>query len=209
MDDVNGEVLPPLKFFLKTYTKNLTSPSFEGKWIIGKRSITKCFVKNKERDLAVIALLLSTGVRLSELVNLDMQDVNLATRTITVIRKGGKKDVVNIAPFGIPYIERYLEIRKGRYAANDSDKAFFLTTQNKVPARLGTRSVELLVKKLSTAYGKPTTPHKLRHTLATRLYEQTKDSLLVSQQLGHKGTAMVEVYAHVAAETTKEALSDL
>ena len=167
------------------------------------------FVKNKERDLAVIALLLSTGVRLSELVNLDMQDVNLATRTITVIRKGGKKDVVNIAPFGIPYIERYLEIRKGRYAASDSDKAFFLTTQNKVPARLGTRSVELLVKKLSTAYGKPTTPHKLRHTLATRLYEQTKDSLLVSQQLGHKGTAMVEVYAHVAAETTKEALSDL
>ena len=167
------------------------------------------FVKNKERDLAVIALLLSTGVRLSELVNLDMQDVNLATRTITVIRKGGKKDVVNIAPFGIPYIERYLEIRKGRYAASDSDKAFFLTTQNKVPARLGTRSVELLVKKLSTAYGKPTTPHKMRHTLATRLYEQTKDSLLVSQQLGHKGTAMVEVYAHVAAETTKEALSDL
>ena len=71
------------------------------------------FVKNKERDLAVIALLLSTGVRLSELVNLDMQDVNLATRTITVIRKGGKKDVVNIAPFGIPYIERYLEVRKG------------------------------------------------------------------------------------------------
>lgn len=66
--------------------------------------------------------------------------------------------------------------------------------------------MELLVKKLSTAYGKPTTPHKLRHTLATRLYEQTKDSLLVSQQLGHKGTAMVEVYAHVAAETTKEAL---
>ena len=49
------------------------------------------FVKNKERDLAVIALLLSTGVRLSELVNLDMQDVNLATRTITVIRKGGKR----------------------------------------------------------------------------------------------------------------------
>lgn len=72
-----------------------------------------------------------------------------------------------------------------------------------MPARLGTRSVELLVKKLST---KPTTPHKLRHTLATRLYGQTKDSLLVSQQLGHRGTAMIELYAHVAAETTKEAL---
>ena len=164
------------------------------------------FVKNKERDLAVIALLLSTGVRLSELVNLNMEDVNLATRTITVIRKGRKKDVVNIAPFGIPYIERYLEIRKGRYVASDSDKAFFLTTQNKVPERLSTRSVELLVKKLSTAYGKPTTPHKLRHTLATRLYGQTKDSLLVSQQLGHRGTAMIEIYAHVAAETTKETL---
>ena len=76
-----------------------------------------------------------------------------------------------------------------------------------MPARLGTRFVELLVKKLSTAYGKPTTtPHKLRHTLATRLYGQTKDSLLVSQQLGHRGTAMIEIYAHVAAETTKEAL---
>ncbi|WP_455465199.1 tyrosine-type recombinase/integrase [Streptococcus salivarius] len=111
-----------------------------------------------------------------------------------------------IALFEKPYIECHLEIRERCFEASDSDKAFFLTTHNKVPARLGTRSVELLVKKLSTAYGKSTTPHKLRHTLATRLYGQTKDSLLVSQQLGHRGTAMIELYVHVAAETTKEAL---
>lgn len=123
--------------------------------------------------------------------------------------KGEKKCVIIIALFEKPCIEYYLGVRGRGFEASDSDKAFFLTTQNKVPARLGTRFIELLVKKLSTAYGKPTTPHKLRHTLTTRLYEQTKDSLLVSQQLGHKGTAMVEIYAHVAAETTKEALSDL
>ena len=95
----------------KTLSKRYTVfPRLYWQWAWKEKSQKRAqvsFVKNKERDLAVVALLLSTGVRLSELVNLDMQDVNLATRTITVIRKGGKKDVVNIAPFGIPYIERY------------------------------------------------------------------------------------------------------
>ena len=69
------------------------------------------FNKNKERDLAIIALLLASGVRLSEAVNLDLRDLNLKMMVIDVTRKGGKRDSVNVAAFAKPYLEQYLAIR--------------------------------------------------------------------------------------------------
>ena len=73
------------------------------------------FNKNKERDLAIIALLLASGVRLSEAVNLDLRDLNLKMMVIDVTRKGGKRDSVNVAAFAKPYLEQYLAIRDKRY----------------------------------------------------------------------------------------------
>ena len=73
------------------------------------------FNKNKERDLAIIALLLASGVRFSEAVNLDLRDLNLKMMVIDVTRKGGKRDSVNVAAFAKPYLEQYLAIRDKRY----------------------------------------------------------------------------------------------
>ena len=75
------------------------------------------FYKNKERDLAIIALLLASGVRLSEAVNLDLKDINLKMMVIDVTRKGGKRDSVNVESFEKPYLENYLSIRDKRYKA--------------------------------------------------------------------------------------------
>ena len=91
------------------------------------------FNKNKERDLAIIALLLASGVRLSEAVNLDLRDLNLKMMVIDVTRKGGKRDSVNVDAFAKPYLEQYLAIRDKRYKTEKTDTALFLTLYRGVP----------------------------------------------------------------------------
>ena len=95
------------KVFLLILTKSTHNSS--------QIELLSSFNKNKERDLAIIALLLASGVRLSEAVNLDLRDLNLKMMVIDVTRKGGKRDSVNVAAFAKPYLENYLAIRNQRY----------------------------------------------------------------------------------------------
>lgn len=167
------------------------------------------FRKNKERDLAIIALLLASGVRLSEAVNLDLKDLNLNMMVIEVTRKGGKRDSVNVASFAKPYLEKYLHIRKSRYKAEKQDFALFLTEYRGVPNRIDASSVEKMVGKYSQDFKIRVTPHKLRHTLATRLYDTTKSQVLVSHQLGHASTQVTDLYTHIVNDEQKNALDKL
>ena len=160
------------------------------------------FNKNKERDLAIIALLLASGVRLSEAVNLDLRDLNLKMMVIDVTRKGGKRDSVNVAAFAKPYLEQYLTIRDKRYKTEKTDTALFLTLYRGVPNRIDASSVEKMVAKYSEDFKVRVTPHKLRHTLATRLYDATKSQVLVSHQLGHASTQVTDLYTHIAVSYT-------
>ncbi|MFL4358114.1 tyrosine recombinase XerS [Streptococcus uberis] len=167
------------------------------------------FQKNKERDLAIIALLLASGVRLSEAVNLDLKDVNLKMMVIEVTRKGGKRDSVNVASFAKPYLEAYLEIRQKRYKAEKHDQAFFLTEYRGIPNRIDASSIEKMVAKYSQDFKIRVTPHKLRHTLATRLYDASKSQVLVSHQLGHASTQVTDLYTHIVNDEQKNALDKL
>ncbi|WP_274641744.1 tyrosine recombinase XerS [Streptococcus equinus] len=167
------------------------------------------FQKNKERDLAIIALLLASGVRLSEAVNLDLKDLNLNMMVIEVTRKGGKRDSVNVAAFAKPYLEEYLNIRAPRYKAEKQDQALFLTEYRGVPNRIDASSIEKLVAKYSQDFKVRVTPHKLRHTLATRLYGATKSQVLVSHQLGHASTQVTDLYTHIVNDEQKNALDKL
>ena len=167
------------------------------------------FYKNKERDLAIIALLLASGVRLSEAVNLDLKDLNLKMMVIDVTRKGGKRDSVNVAGFAKPYLEQYLEIRQTRYKAEKQDTVLFLTEYRGVPNRIDASSVEKMVGKYSQDFKIRVTPHKLRHTLATRLYDATKSQVLVSHQLGHASTQVTDLYTHIVNDEQKNALDKL
>ncbi|ALT82560.1 recombinase XerS [Streptococcus infantarius] len=167
------------------------------------------FQKNKERDLAIIALLLASGVRLSEAVNLDLKDLNLNMMVIEVTRKGGKRDSVNVAAFAKPYLEEYLKIRAPRYKAEKQDQALFLTEYRAVPNRIDASSIEKLVDKYSQDFKVRVTPHKLRHTLATRLYSATKSQVLVSHQLGHASTQVTDLYTHIVNDEQKNALDKL
>ena len=186
-----------LNYIDEEYPKNLSNRALSS------------FDKNKERDLAIIALLLASGVRLSEAVNLDLKDLNLKMMVIEVTRKGGKRDSVNVAAFAKAYLERYLEVRSKRYKAEKSDTALFLTEYRGVPNRIDASSVEKMVAKYSEDFKVRVTPHKLRHTLATRLYDATKSQVLVSHQLGHASTQVTDLYTHIVNDEQKNALDNL
>lgn len=141
--------------------------------------------KTKTRDLALMTLLLGTGIRVSECVGLDMNDVDFNNNGIKIRRKGGYEVVVYFGEEVREALLDYLEERKRLIPMEGHTNALFLSIQMK---RLGVRSVENLVKKYSQGVTKlkTITPHKLRSTYGTSLYRETGDIYLVADVLGHK-----------------------
>lgn len=167
------------------------------------------FRKNKERDLAIIALILGTGIRVSECAGVNLQDLNLKEAVLDVTRKGGQRDSVPIAEWTIDYLIEYKKIRSQRYQDDKKMTAFFLTRWHNQTRRITTNAIEKMVNKYSASFGHPLTPHKLRHTLASELYGVTKDQVLVAQQLGQKGTSATDLYTHVDQTKQREALNKI
>ena len=143
------------------------------------------YEKNKDRDLALVTLLLGTGVRVSECVGLDIEDVDFKNNGIKVTRKGGNDMVVYFGPEVEKALKNYLEVRKNIIPVEGHEHALFYSTQRK---RIGVQAVENLVKKYArqVTTTKKITPHKLRSTYGTALYQETGDIYLVADVLGHK-----------------------
>lgn len=174
---------------------------------INKQAI-KPFEKNKTRDLALIALMLGTGIRVSEAANIDLNDINLNDKYLDIIRKGGQKDTIPIADWAISYLSNYLQQRTGLYHPSKEQNALFITEYHGSINRIASNSIERLVSKYSTAFGRKLTPHKLRHTVASEIYHNTKDQVVVAQQLGQKGTSATSLYTHVDPEQQRAALNE-
>ena len=143
------------------------------------------YEKTKDRDLALVTLLLGTGVRVSECVGLDIEDVDFKNNGIKVTRKGGNEIVVYFGPEVEKALKNYLEVRKNIIPVEGHEHALFYSTQRK---RIGVQAVENLVKKYArqVTTTKKITPHKLRSTYGTALYQETGDIYLVADVLGHK-----------------------
>lgn len=141
--------------------------------------------KTKVRDLALITLLLGTGIRVSECVGLDIKDIDFKNNGILIRRKGGYEAVVYFGDEVQNALELYLEERNKIIPESGHEAALFLSLQNK---RISVRAVENLVKKYASAVTslKKITPHKLRSTYGTSLYRETGDIYLVADVLGHK-----------------------
>ena len=143
------------------------------------------YEKTKDRDLALVTLLLGTGVRVSECVGLDIEDVDFKNNGIKITRKGGNEMVVYFGPEVEKALKNYLEVRKNIVPVEGHEHALFYSTQRK---RIGVQAVENLVKKYArqVTTTKKITPHKLRSTYGTALYQETGDIYLVADVLGHK-----------------------
>ncbi len=144
------------------------------------------YEKTKERDLAILTLLLGTGIRVSECVGLDLQDVDFKNNGITITRKGGNQMVVYFGPEVETALRTYMEgSRNAATPLPGQENALFLSTQRR---RMGVQAVENMVKKYARQVtpNKKITPHKLRSTYGTSLYKETGDIYLVADVLGHK-----------------------
>jgi len=140
---------------------------------------------NKVRDLAIMTLMLGTGIRVSECVGLDIRDVDFNHNGIHIVRKGGNEAVVYFGSEVREALKDYLAERQEVQALPGHENALFLSLQKR---RITVRSVENLVKKYSenVITMKHISPHKLRSSYGTELYNETGDIYLVADVLGHK-----------------------
>ena len=153
----------------------------QGEGLTAKQTFHK---RTRLRDLALLTLLLGTGIRVSECVGLDINDVDFKNGGIHIHRKGGKEVTVYFGSEVENALQDYLDERFGIIPEEGSEQALFLSMQRK---RMNVRSVENLVKKYAHIVTplKKITPHKLRSTYGTNLYRETGDIYLVADVLGH------------------------
>ena len=164
----------------------------------------------KVRDVAILSLFLGTGIRISELVGIDLNDFDFSKNEFVVTRKGGNQQTLAFGPEVAAALSAYLEERSTVIPLSGHENAFFLSMQRK---RITPRAVENLVKKYAQIATplKKITPHKLRSTYGTMLYQESGDIYLVADVLVHKDVnttrkhyaAMTEEKSRLAAKYIK------
>lgn len=160
------------------------------------------------RDVAILTLFLGTGIRISELIGIDLTDINLKDNTIVITRKGGSRAIL---AFGLEVqnaLSDYMLQRIEISACKGHEKAFFLSMQKK---RITARAVEQLVQKYARIISplKHITPHKLRSTYGTMLYRATQDIYLVADVLGHKDVNTTRKHYAATSEDFKRKAADI
>jgi len=156
-----------------------------------------------QRDKAIVELLYAAGIRLSELVNLNLNDLNLSKGQMLVWGKGGKERVVLLGDPAVRALRVYITDGRGELVGKKTTNALFL---NRFGGRLSRRSIGLILDKYSKLAGlwKKVTPHLLRHTFATHMIEGGADLRVVQELLGHALPTTTEIYTHVTASRLRE-----
>ncbi len=160
----------------------------------------------KLRDVAIVSLMLDTGMRVSELRGINIIDLDFSECSVIVTRKGGSNQTLFYSDETSEKLQEYLEERRSwDYALMVTDP-LFVSTRNE---RLTTNGIWRMVKKYATSalpgIGSKISPHKLRSSFAMELYRASKDILLVQRSLGHKNLTATNIYAKATDEELKEA----
>jgi integrase/recombinase XerC len=162
--------------------------------------------KNMKRDLAIITLLLGTGIRVSECVGINIEHINFNSNAIKITRKGGNESIIYFGEEVDRALREYIEERIHKKCEDGHEDSLFLSLQNK---RLTDRSVQLIVKKYSklAINIKKISPHKLRSTFGSNLYQETNDIYLVADLLGHADVNTTKKhYANMQENRRKQAI---
>ena len=166
--------------------------------------------RNNQRDYAIITLFLNCGMRLSELVGINIQDIDFSESKMNVIGKGNKERTIYLNKACIKAIKDYLDVRPKEGVKVDklnSHKALFLSERKE---RISKRTVQYIVDKELKAAGLDTSKystHKLRHTAATLMYQYGNVDIRALQELlGHRSISTTEIYTHVSNEQVRDAV---
>ena len=161
--------------------------------------------KTKKRDIAILTLFLGTGIRISELVGIDIKDLDFNVNGFKITRKGGNQTILYFSDEVADALLDYLDERS-KNPLLDDEPALFTSLQNK---RITVRAVQNLVKKYAgiTTPLKHITPHKLRSTYGTNLYKETNDIYIVAEVLGHKDINTTKKHYAAISDEIKRAAS--
>lgn len=159
------------------------------------------------RDKAMLETLYATGLRVSELVNLRIEDVKIAAGFVRCVGKGNKERVIPLGEIAASYIRAYLERVRGRLAGSMRSEYLFLTKQGKPMTRV---MFWKIIRKYATQAGitSEVTPHVLRHSFATHLLERGADLRSVQEMLGHASIATTQIYTHVSRDHLREVYAE-
>ena len=170
-------------------------------------TVTSDEERNKERDFAIITLFLNCGLRLSELIGININDISFDDARMTVIGKGNKERTIYLNKACLKAINDYLAVRPKIGIKPDSVKALFLSERKE---RISKRTVQYVVDKELRRAGLDTkkySTHKLRHTAATLMYQYGNVDIRALQELlGHESISTTEIYTHVANEQVRNAV---
>lgn len=165
--------------------------------------------RNSERDYSIITLFLNCGMRLSELVNINIKDITFSEAKLTVIGKGNKERTIYLNNACMSAIKEYLLVRPKEGIRYDSKDALFLSERRE---RISNRTVQLIVKKELLKAGldvKKYSVHKLRHTAATLMYQYGNVDIRALQELlGHESISTTEIYTHVDNSQIRSAVEN-
>ncbi|MFD0587088.1 tyrosine recombinase XerS [Paenibacillus sp. GCM10027627] len=185
---------------------------YYGEEVAANKQASYSYGLNRMRDACIISLILHSGLRVSELVNLNVEDLDLKKRLCYVYRKGKNDDTFKTPVYfrqdAVDDLTAYLEMRDSRYKAPKREKALFLAIANgnKEGSRMTKRAIQAMVLKYAKRFGKPyLSVHKLRHSFATDYYLQN-DIYKTQEQLGHASPETTQIYAHLTDKTMSEAI---
>jgi len=182
------------------YRQELRQRKSQGsRWLARVRN--KIF--NAKRNDAILKLFYSSGIRIAELVNLDLEDLNLEESQVKVLGKGGKEAYCPITTEAAKALSAYLKARNTRL--NTSDNALFITRTGK---RISKRDIQRFIPRYArqARIRKKITPHTLRHSIATHLLDQGMDLRYVQAFLRHASISSTQIYTHVSNRRLREEL---
>ena len=191
------------KILPKTIPYNILKSIFiylEQKVVLSKTDYQK---QKAERNLLIISLLLSTGIRISELCHIHLKDINLSNKTLHIIGKGKKERILFLGDqttFNL--LETYIN-------KNGKESNGFLFPGKHSPKPLSEQSVRLILKRIveQNNFSRTITPHMFRHSFATMLLDSDVDIRYIQQILGHSSISVTQIYTHVSHSKQKEILS--
>lgn len=156
-----------------------------------------------QRNQAILELFYATGIRVSELINLKIDDINMENQMLKCLGKGSKERIIPFGSKAYQSLSFYLEKVRTKLAKDPKEDALFLNSRGE---RLSRQGIFYLVKQYARKAGieKKVTPHTLRHTLATHLLENGADLRSVQEMLGHSDISTTQIYTHISIKWIKE-----
>ncbi len=162
--------------------------------------LTDCY---SYRNKAMLELLYSTGLRVSELVNLELSNIDLENCTLKTIGKGNKERIIPISDYALYYVEKYINEYRGSMLKKGVNNYVFINNHGNVMTRQGFFKI---IKKLALEKDikTPISPHTLRHSFATHLLDYGADLRSIQEMLGHSNLSTTQIYTHVSSEHLKD-----